>query len=240
MDETSASASEVFAGAIQDNDRGWIVGRRSFGKGFVQEQTLLPGGAAIRLTIARYYTPSGRCIQKPYKGKDNYNDDLHNRFLHGEMENADSIKFNDSLRFKTPKGRILYGGGGIMPDYFVPADTSAFSEYYYHIREKGLIYQYAFYYSDANRSILSKFKSYKEMVKYLRKKEVFDKFVKYASEHGVKKSRKDLKVSATYLQTDLEAYIARNFFDNAGFYPIINSIDNTVQRAIEIWEPKSD
>lgn len=166
VDETSASASEVFAGAIQDNDRGWVIGRRSFGKGLVQEQSLLPGGAAIRLTIARYYTPTGRCIQKPYnKGKDNYYDDLRNRYLHGEMEKADSIKFNDSLKFVTPKGRVVYGGGGIMPDIFVPVDTTSFSEYYYKIREKGLIYQFAFYYSDVNRSILNKFKNYQELVK---------------------------------------------------------------------------
>ncbi len=235
LDETSASASEVFAGAIQDNDRGWVVGRRSFGKGLVQEQSLLPGGAAIRLTIARYYTPSGRCIQKPYKGNANYYEEVHNRFLHGEMEKVDSIKFNDSLKFVTHKGRVLYGGGGIMPDFFVPVDTSEFSEYYYHIREKGLIYQYAFYYSDANRTALSKFKNYKDMVKYLKKKNVFDKFVKYADDHGVKKNANDIKISATFLQTDIEAYIARNFFDNAGFYPIINSIDNAVLKAVDLW-----
>jgi carboxyl-terminal processing protease len=235
MDESSASASEVFAGAIQDNDRGWVIGRRSFGKGLVQEQSLLPGGAAIRLTIARYYTPSGRCIQKPYnKGKDNYYQELHNRFLHGEMEKADSIKFNDSLKYITAGGRIVYGGGGIMPDFFVPIDTTPFTDFYYKIREKGLIYEFAFYYSDANRSVLNKFKNYKELVKYLQKKNIFERLVKYASDHGVKKDSKDLIISSL-LQTEMEAYIARNFFDNVGFYPILNTEDKTVQKAVEIF-----
>jgi carboxyl-terminal processing protease len=240
LDETSASASEVFAGAIQDNDRGLIVGRRSFGKGLVQEQSLLPGGSAIRLTIARYYTPTGRCIQKPYnKGKDNYLEEVHKRFLHGEMEQADSIKFNDSLKYVTPRGHIVYGGGGIMPDFFVPIDTSAFSEYFYQVREKGLINNYAFYYSDTNRPLLSKFKTYHDLANYLKKKNILEKFVKYADEHGVKRNFNDLKISSSVLQVYLEATIVRNFFDNAGFYPMINSIDNTMHKAIEIFKTKS-
>lgn len=239
IDETSASASEILAGAIQDNDRGWIVGRRSFGKGLVQEQSLLPGGSAMRLTIARYYTPSGRCIQKPYnKGKDSYYNELHERMMHGEMEKADSIKFNDSLKFTTAKGRIVFGGGGIMPDFFVPVDTSAFSKYYFNLHDKGMIYRFAFYYSDANRRTLQKNKNYQSLVKCLSKENILDKFLTYAEKHGVKRNLQDLKVSSSLLQSQLEAYIVRNFFDNNGFYPVINSTDNSIKKAMEIYERK--
>ncbi len=237
IDESSASASEILAGAIQDNDRGWIVGRRSFGKGLVQEQSMLPGGAAIRLTIARYYTPSGRCIQKPYNdGKENYYNELHNRMLHGEMEKADSIKFNDSLRYKTTGGRTVYGGGGIMPDFFIPVDTSAFSKYYYLLHEKGMIYRFAFYYSDANRKSLEKHKTYQALIKYLKKENILEKLLGYAEKHGIKRNYSDLKISSVLLETQLESYIVRNFFDNNGFYPVINTLDNTVKKAIEIYE----
>ncbi|HEY4788794.1 MAG TPA: S41 family peptidase [Bacteroidales bacterium] len=239
IDESSASASEILAGAIQDNDRGWIVGRRSFGKCLVQEQSMLPGGAAIRLTIARYYTPSGRCIQKPYNnGKTNYFNELHNRILHGEMEQADSIKFNDSLRYKTVGGRIVYGGGGIMPDYFVPADTSLFSNYYYMLHEKGILYRFAFHYSDANRKILAKFKTYQALIKFLKKENVFEKMLDYADKQGIKKNYSDIKISSELLQTQLEAYIVRNFFDNNGFYPVYNTIDSTIKEAVIIFEGK--
>jgi carboxyl-terminal processing protease len=237
IDETSASAAEILAGAIQDNDRGWIVGRRSFGKGLVQEQSPLPGGAAIRLTIARYYTPSGRCIQKPYNhGKDNYYNELHERVLHGEMEDADSIKFNDSLKFRTRKGRIVYGGGGIMPDYFIPFDTTAFTKYYSQLYDKGIVYRFAFHYSDVNRKKLDKYKTYQNLLKSLKKDNLLDKLSDYAEKQGITKNPAELKTSASLLQTQLEAYIVRNFFDNEGFYPILNSSDNTVKKALEICE----
>lgn len=239
IDEGSASASEILAGAIQDNDRGWILGRRSFGKGLVQEQSPLPGGAAIRLTIARYYTPSGRCIQKPYnKGKDNYYNELHNRMLHGEMEQADSIKFNGSLKYTTKKGRTVYGGGGIMPDIFIPLDTTEYSNYYYQLAEKGIVYRFAFHYSDVNRKSLEKHKGYQSMVKALKKENLLDKLADYAEKQGVKRSPAGLRTSASLLQTQLEAYIARNFFDNNGFYPIMNASDNTMKKALKIWEEK--
>jgi carboxyl-terminal processing protease len=235
IDENSASASEILAGAIQDNDRGWVVGRRSFGKGLVQEQSSLPGGAAIRLTIARYYTPTGRCIQKSYKnGKDDYYKELHNRVLHGEMEKVDSIKFNDSLKYKTAGGRTLYGGGGIMPDYFVPVDTSQYSKYYYTVYESGLLYNFAFHYSDVNRKQFGKYKSSVELLGFIKKQSLLNNFVAYAEEHNIKKNASDIKVSAILLQTQLEAYIMRNFFDNEGFYPVYNTIDTAVKKALEV------
>lgn len=235
MDEYSASASEILAGAIQDNDRGWIVGRRSFGKGLVQEQSSLPGGSAIRLTIARYYTPTGRCIQKPYSDNtNNYYQELHNRYLHGEMTLADSTHFNDSLKFKTPGGRVVYGGGGIMPDYFVPLDTSGFSHYFANIRDKSLIYKYAFFYSDTYRAILTKFKTNRDLVSYLKKQDLKEKFIVYASKNGINGKYSDIVLSASLIENELEAYICRNFFDNDGFYPVINSIDKTIIKALEV------
>jgi carboxyl-terminal processing protease len=239
IDEYTASASEIFAGAIQDNDRGMIIGRRSFGKGLVQEQSPLPGGAAIRLTIARYYTPTGRSIQKSYKnGTRNYYDELQQRYAHGEFKQADSTKFNDSLKFTTPRGRVVYGGGGIMPDIFVPLDTTWFSEYFYKVREKGWIYQFAFQYSDMHRAELLKLKSYLEIEKYLTQKNILKDFTLYAAKNGIRATPKDLRFSGAYLQNQLEALIVRNFFDNNGFYPVINAKDNTVQKAINYLNGK--
>ncbi len=239
IDEYSASASEILAGAIQDNDRGWIVGRRSFGKGLVQEQSMLPGGALIRLTIARYYTPTGRCIQKPYKyGLENYNEDIHKRFIHGEMAKSDSIKFNDSLKFITPKGRVVYGGGGIMPDFFVPIDTLNTSDYYYQVKEKGLIYRFGFIYSDMRRNDLVKFKTYQQMLSFLKKQKIMDKFIAYTSKLGIHGNIYELKESSKIIQKELESYIVRNFFDTDGFYPIYNTIDKTVLKSLEVLHSK--
>ncbi len=237
MDEYSASASEILAGALQDNDRCYVVGRRSFGKGLVQEQSPLPGGAAMRLTIARYYTPTGRSIQKSYtKGPEKYFEEVHDRYVHGEMDKADSIKFNDSLKFVTPKGRVVYGGGGIMPDLFVPIDTSAYTYFYYHVREKGLIYKFAFTYTDANRPALSKFKSYQELNEYLKKVNILDQFIKFTEKQGIDRYPSDIEISGKVIGTQVEAYIVRNFFDNSGFFPIINSIDNTINKALELYK----
>jgi carboxyl-terminal processing protease len=237
IDENSASASEILAGAIQDNDRGTIIGRRSFGKGLVQEQKTFPDGSALRLTIARYYTPTGRSIQKPYNhGFDQYYNDLNLRFLNGEMESPDSIKFADSLKYITPGGKIVYGGGGIMPDIFVPLDTSGISDYYIEVSNKGLLYRFALNYSDANRTTLSRLNTPQEFVKNLERAGILRKFIIFASKNGVKENPADIKVSRLLLQTQLMAYIARNFIDNAGFYPIIQDIDNTLLKAIEVLE----
>ena len=234
IDELSASASEILAGAIQDNDRGIIVGRRSFGKGLVQEQKPLADGSAIRLTIARYYTPTGRSIQKPYnKDLNDYYDDINFRYMHGEMENADSNKFADSLKYITPGGKTVYGGGGIMPDIFVPFDTLGITDYYIDIRNQGLIYRYSLKYADENRTKLSGFQTPGEFVKYLDEQRVFRSFVSFAAKEGVKEVPREIKTSEKILKTQLYAYIARNFLDDDGFYPIIQEIDNTLLTAVE-------
>jgi carboxyl-terminal processing protease len=235
IDELSASASEIFAGAIQDNDRGLIVGRRSFGKGLVQQQTVFSDGSALRLTIARYYTPTGRCIQKPYNnGLEEYYYDIQNRYDRGEFVVADSIKFADSLKFVTPGGNIVYGGGGIMPDIFVPFDTIGVTPYLNQVRNRGLIYRYAFFYTDNNRAVLSQYTNPREISAYLDKQDLLTKFVNYAELHGVKKNVEDIILSEKIIMTQLKAYIARNIIDNSGYYPIIQEIDQTLQKGIEI------
>jgi carboxyl-terminal processing protease len=237
IDEGSASASEILAGAIQDNDRGTIIGRRSFGKGLVQEQKTFSDGSAVRLTIARYYTPTGRCIQKPYgAGLEEYYNDLNIRYQNGEMESSDSIKFADSLKFVTPGGKVVYGGGGIMPDIFVPLDTAGISDYYVEVRNKGLLYRFALDYSDANRKELSRLKTPEEFRKVLNRTGILQKFVVFAAKNGVRERTNQIRISRELLNTQLIAYIARNFLDNKGFYPIIQDIDNTLQKAVEVLE----
>ena len=232
IDEWSASASEILAGAIQDNDRGTIIGRRSFGKGLVQEPISFSDGSGIRLTIARYYTPTGRCIQKSYKdGFDKYNDDISERYTHGELEVSDSIHFSDSLKFTTPGGKIVYGGGGIMPDKFVPADTSGVSPYF--IKTRSYIYRFALKYTENNREALKKFTESGEMEKYLDKQALLDQFVQYAAANGIKKDPAGLKISGPIIYTQIKAYIARNILDNKGFYPIWEEIDTTLKYAID-------
>ena len=180
IDEWSASASEILAGALQDNDRCDIIGRRSFGKGLVQEPTFFPDGSGLRLTIARYYTPTGRCIQKDYG--DNLNDyymDISNRYLHGEFSQKDSISFVDSLKFETPAGKIVYGGGGIMPDYFIGIDTSGYSDYFRKLIAKGLIYKFSFNYTDKNREKLKQFKDYKSLNRFLKSDHILQQFIQF-------------------------------------------------------------
>ncbi|HKJ42210.1 MAG TPA: S41 family peptidase [Sunxiuqinia sp.] len=241
IDEYSASASEIFSGAIQDNDRGLIVGRRSFGKGLVQEQIPFRDGSALRLTVARYYTPSGRCIQKPYdEGTTDYYHDIMNRVKHGELEVADSIHFADSLQYHTTNGRLVYGGGGIMPDYFVPADTSGYSDYYSSITQKALIYHFAFQYSDEHREKLSELTTASTFDTYLDKQHILDQFVKYAAEKGVKKDSKGLKISGKIIDAQVKAYIARNIIGEDGFYPIIQKIDKTLNKAIQLSKSKKE
>ena len=234
VDDFSASASEIFAGAIQDNDRGWIVGRRSFGKGLVQEQIPFNDGSAVRLTVARYYTPSGRCIQKPYdKGNDEYYKDIMDRAIHGEFQQADSIHYADTVKYKTLSGRIVHGGGGIMPDFFVPADTTGYSPYYSKITQKGFVYQFALDYADSRRNELSKLTTYAEFEKYFQKANVLKLFLAFAEKKGVKSNPADLKISADIIDNQIKAYIARNIIGEEGFYPIIKNIDKTLLEAIQ-------
>jgi len=234
MDESSASASEILAGAIQDNDRGLVIGRRSFGKGLVQEEMRFGDGSAIRLTVARYYTPTGRSIQRSYEnGKEDYYHDFSERFTRGEYEYEDSIKFDDSQKFVTPGGKIVYGGGGIMPDVFVPIDTSGASDYYNKVRSLGLMYRFAFYYADIHRSSLDQFTTARDIEGYLDDQDLLPQFIKYASEKGVEPDYKDIKVSDLILQKTIKAYVARNIIDNNGFYPIIADIDHTLKVAID-------
>jgi len=240
IDELSASASEIIAGAIQDNDRGLILGRRSFGKGLVQNETVFNDGSALRLTIARYYTPTGRCIQKPYNnGLEDYYFDIQNRIDRGEFIVADSIKFADSLKYTTPGGKIVYGGGGIMPDIFVPFDTIGFTQYLNQVRNRGLIYRYAFKYTDNNRSILNQFTNYKEIESYLDSQDLLEKFADYAESNGVKKNIEEIIISEKIILTQLKAYISRNILDNPGYFPIIQEIDLTLLKAIEILAAKN-
>jgi len=238
IDEWSASASEILAGAIQDNDRGTIIGRRSFGKGLVQAPMMFNDGSGLRLTIARYYTPTGRSIQKPYdNGYENYINDLNDRYVRGEeFVQADSIILPDSLRFTTPGGKVVYGGGGIMPDKFIPLDTTGVSSYFVIIRNAGLIYRFALRFTDNNRSRLSEFNDVGELENYLDKQAIVDQFVKFAEDNGVKRDTKGIKLSGDIINTQIKAYIARNILDNSGFYPIWESIDTTLKYAIGFLE----
>ena len=235
IDEWSASASEILAGAIQDNDRGIVVGRRSFGKGLVQNQTMFSDGSALRLTVARYYTPTGRSIQKPYDaGSDEYFNDLDRRFLHGEFDEADSIRFDDSLKFVTPGGKIVYGGGGIMPDVFMPRDTAGTTDYFSQVTRRGLVYRFAFDYSDRNRTSLSAFETAEEINRYLDRQNLLNRFVDFAENQGVKRNEEQIAMSSEIMHTQIKAYIARNIIDNNGFYPIISKIDKALQESVRL------
>ncbi len=235
IDEFSGSASEIFAGAIQDNDRGMIIGRRSFGKGLVQQPFNFSDGSQARLTIARYYTPSGRCIQKPYEqGKsEDYESDIWNRYLHGEFFSADSIHQADSIEYKTKEGRIVYGGGGIMPDIFVPRDTIGVSKYFTNLVNKTLIYKFALQYADDNREKLSKYGDWKTLKTYLESANLITKLEKYAADKGVTGSAADKNISNKLINQHINSYIIRNILKDEGFYPYINSYDETVNQALE-------
>ncbi len=237
QDDFAASASEILAGAIQDNDRGKIIGRRSFGKGLVQEPYQLSDGSVIRLTIARYYTPTGRSIQKPYSDdKKDYYNDLNDRYKHGEFLEADSIQFADSLKFVTPGGNIVYGGGGIMPDIFVPLDTTGYSKYYAETVRKGVLYNFAFKYVDERRELFTKYNNAKEINDYLESINIFDQFADYAVQNGVPKTTKGFNYSRHLVNTQVKANIARNIIDNNGFYPIIRDVDTTLKIAISYFK----
>ncbi|MDL2314713.1 S41 family peptidase [Bacteroidales bacterium OttesenSCG-928-C19] len=236
IDEFSASASEIVAGAVQDNDRGIIVGRRSFGKGLVQEQFTMRDGSALRLTVARYYTPSGRSIQRPYeKGNDEYYLDYIMRLQSGELENQDSVHWNDTTEYKTKEGRIMYGGGGIMPDEFLPYEKDSLLPYYNELLRKGLIYKFCFDYVDKNRTDLNKRYTSEQFVKsYTVSAKFFDEFLAYTEEHGVEKDSEALKKYTPEIKTLMKAYIAQNLFDDKAFYAVYLSIDNDLQKTLAI------
>lgn len=235
IDEGSASASEILAGAIQDNDRGTIIGRRSFGKGLVQEPFQFSDGSGLRLTIARYYTPTGRSIQKPYNnGFDEYFLDLNTRNERHEYEIPDSIQFSDSLKFTTPGGRTVYGGGGIMPDKFVPVDTAGISDWFLKVRP--FIYQFALKYTEDNRTELKKHTEAGELEKYLDKQGLLIRFNEFMKKYKITPDTEDLKVSGSIIHVQLKAYVARNILDNKGFYPIWEQIDTTLKWAIHFLD----
>lgn len=238
MDEGSASASEIFAGAIQDNDRGTIIGRRSFGKGLVQQPIEFSDGSAIRLTIARYYTPSGRCIQKPYeKGNDaEYEMDIITRYEHGEFFSADSIKQNIKKIYHTGLGRTVYGGGGIMPDIFVPQDTTGMTSYYRMAAARGLIVRYTLDYTDKNRSKLQEYDTPEKMEAYLKKQNLLEKFAEYAESKGLKRRNILMYKSKKLFEESLYGNVIYNMLGMEAYIAYSNQTDKTVQKALEVLE----
>ena len=236
VDETSASSSEILAGAIQDNDRGVIIGRRAFGKGLVQSQIPFTDGSAIRLTVARYYTPSGRSIQRPYTNGDEmaYHMDIIDRYNRNEFFSADSIHFDESQKFKTKGGRTVYGGGGIMPDVFMPLDTVGMSDYYRKVWNTNVLYRYTMEFTDRHRAEMDAVSSLAELDTLLSRGDLVENFVAYAERNGVERDDVGLAMSRDIIEAQLRAYIGRNaLHDDAGFYYNIYPIDKTMQRAVK-------
>jgi carboxyl-terminal processing protease len=235
INESSASSSEILAGSLQDNDRGVIVGRRSFGKGLVQEPIYFSDRSGMRLTVGRYYTPTGRCVQRPYnKGNDDYRRDIWERYLHGEFTNADSIPKNDSLQYQTPKGKIVYGGGGIIPDVFVPYDTTAVNDFFLQARRKNMMIRYSIYFSDNHRNELREIKELKTLNHLLSGIDLGKGFLRYAAERGLTPKKGEWESSKHYILTEIEAYIGRSTpMDDHAFYPILGKIDRELQAAIQ-------
>ena len=235
IDEASASASEIVAGAIQDNDRGLIIGRRSFGKGLVQEQMSFPDGSAVRLTVARYHTPTGRCIQRPYKnGTKEYYEELYERYASGDLENPDSVAFSDTIKYHTPGGKIVYGGGGIMPDVYVSLKPDPAEVLYNRMIHQNLIFQYAFDYTDSERASLQHYATVEDFRDNFKVDDrLFNGLLDYARKQGLSFTPKEVSNSEKKIKILLKAYIGRNLLDDAGFYPIYHDVDKIFQVALD-------
>ena len=235
VDELSASSSEILAGALQDNDRGLVIGRRTFGKGLVQTQIPFADGSAIRLTVARYYTPTGRSIQKPYTNGDEqaYQMDIINRYNRNEFFSADSIHLDTTLRYTTPGGRTVYGGGGIMPDIFIPMDTTGYTAYYNKVWNTNVLYRFTLDFTDRHRAEVDSIKSLEALDSLFAKHDLVSEFTAYAERNGVATHRRQLAVSRATILAQLRAYIGRNTpVGDAGFYYNIYAVDDVLQRAV--------
>ena len=239
IDEGSASASEIFAGAIQDNDRGTVIGRRSFGKGLVQQPMAFNDGSMIRLTIARYYTPSGRCIQKPYtSGSDkDYEDDLMMRYQHGEYFSQDSIK-HEGPEYHTSIGRTVYGGGGITPDIFVAEDTLGVTSYYKEAGMTGLIFQFAYDYTDENRARLGEFTDMESLLDYLKKQNLVERFASYADRKGLRRRNLMIRKSHHLLERFIDSRIIYNMLDDEAWIEYLNLDDPAIEKAVDVFKAK--
>ena len=240
LNEGSASASEVLAGAIQDNDRGTIVGRRSFGKGLVQEQVDWPDGSALRLTVARYYTPTGRSIQKPYKDVDDYDSEALDRYITGELDVEDSIRVIDSLKYYTPEGKVVYGGGGIIPDVFIPLDSVIHNTFYRALYQSGAITMYSFRYADSKRKkLLARYPNWKQFDKRFKLGEGdYQELLELATVQGVERNPVQAALLKDKVMIDLKAQIARHLYGDEGFYPIVNKNDLAIVRSVELFSTK--
>jgi carboxyl-terminal processing protease len=236
LNEGSASASEILAGALQDNDRALIVGRRSFGKGLVQSPFDLSDGSELRLTISRYYTPTGRSIQKPYEDGDEYSRDILSRYNHGEFFHADSIRFNDTLKYTTPKGRTVYGGGGIMPDYFVPLDTTLTSHYLNELYTSTSIQEYTFGYGEQHREELLEKGFDNFLEKFVVTDQMLTDLVQAGERNKVKQDRKELAKKERLFKIHIKAQIARKLWNNEGFFPVMNQTNEIFQQALKLFD----
>lgn len=237
LDEYSASSSEIFAGAIQDNDRGLVIGRRSFGKGLIQRRSVLPDSSAMLLTIGRYYTPSGRCIQKDYSNQTQYRNDLLDRFNHGEAFSADSIKLNTDQEYRTVHGRTVYGGGGIMPDIFVPSDTAGVTGYYINVVNAGMLQKFAIDFADSNREKLGEANDVDQLLALLPSDgDLLSRFVNYCTRNGIPARWYYINISRNLIVNQLKALIARDILGYGALHQILNQSDITVLRAVKELE----